>query len=111
LEDERTDQLTQFVQREIEAALEDLLESLKQAQKEGGGGGGGGGGKQPLLRKSAELKMLRAAQMRVNRRTKQFEVIRGDAELDPALETEIQNIGDRQSEITDMAAEVMEKDN
>lgn len=110
LETERTDQLTQLVQREIETALEDLLESLKQAKKEGGGGGGGGGGKQPLLRKSAELKMLRAAQMRVNRRTKQFESIRGEAQLDNALESEIQNISQRQGEITDMAEQVMEKD-
>lgn len=112
LESERTDQLTQFVQREIETALEDLLESLKQAKKEGGGGGGGGGGgKQPLLRKSSELKMLRAAQLRVNRRTKQFESIRGEGALDPALEAEIQNISGRQAEITEMAEQVMEKDN
>lgn len=111
LETERTDQLTQLVQREIESALEDLLESLKQAKKEGGGGGGGGGGgKQPLLRKSAELKMLRAAQLRVNRRTKQFESIRGETTLDQALESEIQNIGQRQGEITEMAEQVMEKD-
>ncbi len=110
LESERTDQLTQFVQREIETALEDLLESLKQAKKEGGGGGGGGGGgKQPLLRKSAELKMLKAAQLRVNRRTKQFESIRGEGALDPALEAEIQNISGRQSEITEMTEQVMEK--
>ncbi len=112
IESERTDQLTQLVQREIEIALEDLLESLKQAKKDSkGGGGGGGGGKQPLLRKSAELKMLRAAQMRVNRRTKQFESIRGDEKLDTSLESEIQNISQRQSEITDMAEQVMEKDN
>ncbi len=112
IETERTDQLTQIVQREIETALEDLLDSLKQAKKDGkGGGGGGGGGKQPLLRKSAELKMLRAAQLRVNRRTKQFEAIRGEEQLDPALESEIQNISQRQSEVTDMAEQVMEKDN
>ena len=53
--------------------------------------------------------MLKAAQMRVNRRTKQFESIRGDAGLDPALEAEIQNISGRQSEITEMAEQVMEK--
>lgn len=109
IESERTDQLTQLVQREIETALEDLLESLKQAQKDGEGGGGGGGGKQPLLRKSAELKMLRASQQRVNRRTRQFEAIRGESPLDPALESEIKNIGQRQAEITEMAEQVMEK--
>jgi hypothetical protein len=109
LESERTDQLPQLVQRDIEAALEDLIDALKQAKNEGGGGGGGGGGKQPLLRKSAELKMLRAAQMRVNRRTQRFEAIRGQDSLDQQLEQEIKNISDRQSEISQMTEQLMEK--
>lgn len=110
LETERTDQLTQLVQRDVEAALEDLLEALKQAKKDGGGGGGGGGGKQPLLRKSSELKMLRAAQLRVNRRTKQFEAIRSEEILDPALVNEIANIGQRQAEISTMTEQLLEKE-
>ena len=108
---ERTDQLTQLLQYEVEAALEDLLEALQQAQNEneGGGGGGGGGGKQPLLRKSAELKMLRAAQMRVNRLTRQFELIRGEGPLDVQLEQEIQQIAERQADIAEYTDQVKEK--
>ena len=48
LQKERTDQYTQLVQKEIETAIEDLIDALKEAQKKGGGGGGGGN--QPNLR-------------------------------------------------------------
>jgi hypothetical protein len=87
-----------------------MLEALKKSRKEGGGGGGGGGGgKQPLLQKSAELKMLRAAQMRVNRLTKQFDLIRPDGKLGEALARELDNIRVRQVDIVEMMIRIMEK--
>ena len=111
LAQERTDQLTQLIQREIEATLQELLDSLKEAKKEGGGGGGGGGGgKQPLLKKSAELKMLRASQLRVNRQTKQFDAIQSGRGLDGDLETEIKNIAERQAQLLEMAERIMDND-
>ena len=111
LQGERTDQLTQMIQLDIESVLQELLDALKQAKKQGGGGGGGGGGgKQPLLRKSAELKMLRAAQLRVNRRTLQLDMIRGESgnTADDQLVREIENIAIRQGEVAEMTRRVME---
>ena len=112
LEKGRTDQLTQLIQLEIESTLQELLDALKQAKSKrdgGGGGGGGGGGEPPLLRKSAELKMLRAAQMRVNRRTKLIDRIRIDDGGDADTAAEIQKTAERQAEIVEMAERVMEK--
>jgi hypothetical protein len=111
LESEQTGPLAQLVQREIETGLEELLQALKQTReaKEGGGGGGGGGGNQPLLRKSSELKMLRAAQLRVNRLTQQFDLIRPDDTLDGALRNELDTIKTRQADIVEMMVRIMEK--
>ncbi len=111
LQTERTDQLTQIIQVDIESTLQELLDALKQAQKQGkqgGQGGQSGGGKQPLLKKSAEYKILYAAESRVYRRTRQLEIIRGDKPLDAQLAKEIQNIAKRQKDVADMTERVME---
>jgi hypothetical protein len=111
LQKERTDQYTQLVQKEIETAIEDLIDALKEAQKKGGGGGGGGGGgKQPLLKKSAELKMLRMRQKRLNRRTKQIENMRGNETLVEDFSKEIDNAAEMQRKILEMTEGIMEKD-
>ncbi len=111
LESEQIGPLTQLIQREIEASLEEMLEALKQTRKNNeGGGGGGGGGNAPLLRKSAELKMLRAAQLRVNRLTGQFDLIRPDGKLEGALKRELDNIRVRQADIVEMMIRIMEKE-
>jgi DNA repair exonuclease SbcCD ATPase subunit len=112
LQNGRTDQLTQLIQLEIESTLQELLDALKQAKSNrdgGGGGGGGGGGEPPLLRKSAELKMLRAAQMRVNRRTTVIDRFRATEGADADTAVEIQKTATRQAEIVEMAERVMEK--
>ena len=54
--------------------------------------------------------MLRAAQMRVNRRTRQLDIIRGDKPLDAQLAKEIKNIAGRQAEVAEMTEQVMEND-
>ena len=113
LESEQTGPLTQLVQREIEASLQELLDALKRTRQQnqaGGEGGGGGGGNQPLLRKSAELKMLRAAQLRVNRLTRQFDLIRGADTLVESLQGELDNIRVRQADIVEMMIRIMEKE-
>src|SRR5262249_54868981 len=71
-------QITQGIEQDIVKALEEMVAALQKAQKDqrqrgGGGGGSGGGGKdQPLLDSIAELKMIRALQMRVNTRTERY---------------------------------------
>ncbi|MEZ0228613.1 MAG: hypothetical protein ACAI25_08310, partial [Planctomycetota bacterium] len=82
-----TGKFVQSVQHDIEKTLEELIEVIKkeiEERKNGGGGGGGGGGDDkngdPLLPASAELKMIRAQQMRVNGKTKEFDIKRGQPE-------------------------------
>ena len=115
LQQERTDQLTQLLQQEIESALLDLLEALEESKEEGqqGGGGGGGGGDQPLLKRSAELKMLKAAQLRLNRKTYQLDSIRNSNsdQPDDTLESEIEALSEMQSKLQEMANRIMEKGN
>jgi hypothetical protein len=108
----RTDQFTQSLQKEIETTLEELIEALQQAQsqKEGGGGGGGGGGEPPLLPNSAELKLLRSAQLRINRRTSAIDAARPkEGPLDETLKDEALTIATRQSEIAEMTIKILER--
>ncbi len=115
LQEERTDQLIQLVQQEIESALLDLLEALAESKEEGGqqGGGGGGGGDQPLLKRSAELKMLKAAQLRLNRKTRQLDNISGaqNGKEDASLDREVDGLSELQEKLQEMAEKIMEKDN
>jgi hypothetical protein len=108
----RTDQYTATLQKEIETTLEELIEALQQAQqqKQGSGGGGGGGGQEPLLPNSAELKLLRSAQLRINRRTVALDQARPKAEpLDDVLKDETKKIAQRQSEIAEMTVRILER--
>ena len=74
------------------------------------GGGGGGGGNQPLLPPSAELKMLRSAQLRINRRTKSIDEIRPtDKAMNQSMKDEVAGLAKRQAEISEMTIKLMEK--
>jgi DNA repair exonuclease SbcCD ATPase subunit len=110
---ERIDLLTQALQKEVETTLEELIEALQKAQqqKEGsGGGGGGGGGQEPLLPGSAELKLLRAAQLRINRRTDSLEKAKEAAgKVDETQKQELQTISRRQAEIAEMTVRILER--
>ena len=110
LQAEKTAQYTQLVQKDIETTIEDLIDALKEEQKKskGGSGGGGGGGKQPLLKKSAELKMLRMRQRRVNRRTKKIEQMRDNPDLGKILGKESDDAAEIQRKIIEMTERIME---
>ena len=112
LDDVRLDEYTITMQKEIETTLEELIEALKQAQqqKEGGGGGGGGGGEPPLLPNSAELKLLRSAQLRINRRTQALDASRPQgADFDATQKTELGKTAQRQAEIAEMTQKILER--
>jgi hypothetical protein len=114
VENLRTDSYTAALQREIETTLEELIEALQQAQQQkeasGGGGGGSGGGQEPLLPNSAELKLLRSAQLRINRRTVALDQARPtNAKLDEALKDETRKIAERQLEIAEMTVRILER--
>ncbi len=109
----RTDSYTAALQHEIETTLEELIEALQKAQqqKEGSGGGGGesGGGQEPLLPNSAELKLLRSAQLRINRRTVALDQARPtQSKLDEVLKGETRKLAERQLEIAEMTVRIVE---
>ena len=73
---------TQQIQRDVEETLRQLIKVIQEERerRQGGGQGGGQDGQEEapdenLLPTSAELKMLREMQVRVNRRTKLFQKI------------------------------------
>lgn len=70
-----TDSGTQVAQREVEELLTMLINALRKVieQREGGQCKGQCNGKPPLVPFSAELKMLRYLQERVNKTTKEFD--------------------------------------
>ena len=113
LDEVRLDSYTLSMQKEIETTLEELIEALKQAQQQKestGGGGGGGGGDPPLLPNSAELKLLRAAQLRVNRRTQALDASRPEgADFDATQKGELGKTALRQAEIAEMTQKILER--
>ena len=60
-----------------------------------------------LLPTSAELKLLKAAQLRVNRRTKAFHEHRPEGTLDDIMRGEIKDISIRQLEIAVMTEQLI----
>jgi hypothetical protein len=104
-----TGETTQTMQKEVEKTLEELIEALKVARKGGGGGGGGAGGncKPPLLPNTAELKLLRQLQLRVNRRTVDFQNGRPQGALDDQGQSEIQRIAGLQKSVARMVREII----
>ncbi len=100
-------QITQGIEQDIVKSLEEMVAALQKAQKDGkqrrgGGGGGGGGQDQPLLDSIAELKMIRALQMRVNTRTERYSKLLADgaeqAET-PELTEAVQRLSQREERI------------
>jgi hypothetical protein len=75
----KVDKVTQGVEEDIIAALEEMIAALQKAQKkqqeqkQKPQQGQGGQQDQPLVDQLAELKMIRALQMRVNTRTKRYQ--------------------------------------
>lgn len=79
LDETKVDLLTQTMEEDVIAALEETLaalqqalEQLRQQQSQQQSGGGASPGEQPLVDQLAELRMIRALQLRVNRRTQQY---------------------------------------
>ncbi len=109
---EKTGPYTRQLQRQIEQMLEDLIEALKQAQQQQQQQTQQQPQQQqeqpplPLVPESAELKLLRAAQIRVNRRTAGFDRSRPQGELDDLMIQEVQRIRDRQEQVRTMAEDM-----
>ena len=102
----QTGKATRMVQKDIEDTLVEILAALEEAaRKPPPPNPNKGRQKQnqnssaPLLAKSAELKMVRALQIRVNRRTGRFDGTREGEKLSAEAKNQLQEIGRKQKEI------------
>ncbi|OHB70716.1 MAG: hypothetical protein A2V70_17080 [Planctomycetes bacterium RBG_13_63_9] len=102
----KTGQVTQAIEEDILAALEEMIEALKKAQKDNEN-------RQqnrppppsepqdpPLIDVLAEVRMIRALQMRVNRRTQRYsKLIEGEQADKPDLVEALQRLAEREARI------------
>ncbi len=95
-----------MIQDELEQVLRDIIEAVKKKQEEleNSGGGGASGGAQPLLPGSAELKLLRACQQRVNKMTTALEEFRAGPDADQKeVQSSLDQLHKRQDDVANMA--------
>ena len=111
----QTGERTQYIQREIEVAIEEILKALEMAQKsppppnpsQGRQSKSGAG---PLLPLSTELKLVRALQLRVNQRTKDFDLGRKpEADLAPEDKLQVNAIAKKQKEVEELLRKLGEQ--
>jgi hypothetical protein len=96
--------VTQVIEQDIIAALKDMIEALKKAQQDlkGGQGGSGPPQNQKLIDLLAELKMIRAMQVRVNSRTKVYaQQYTGEQAEESGIQKELNELAQRQLKIYD----------
>jgi hypothetical protein len=106
-----TDRRTQLVQLEIEEMLQDLIDALRRAMEmKDGQGNCNCNGESPLEPPSAEQKMIRAQQKRVNRRTEGY-----DKDIPVALrvtedgKAEAKVISEKQSRVEELTRKLATK--
>lgn len=102
----KPDKITQGLEKDIIATLEETLAALQQAlkelreQKASQQGGGGEPGEQALVDQLAELRMIRALQNRVNDRTEFYDkIILEDRTFEPELREALDGLAKRQEQI------------
>lgn len=98
--------ITQGLEEDIIAALEETLAALQKAlkdlrdQRASQRPGGGEPGEQPLVDQLAELRMIRALQMRINRRTRLYgDLIEGEQALEAELLEALDHLADREERV------------
>lgn len=109
--------ITRNIQAEIVTTLEELLDAVKQQQQQlaqgGNSGGGGGGGSpeqnNPLLPGSAELKLLKACQLRINRQTQTLHEAAVGGSTTPDTQQELHRVAERQRGLSDLARKMNER--
>jgi len=115
LKAEQTDGYTQDLQLEIERTLQDLIEALQRAQEvsdqsppPGESPPPGQPQPQPLVPNSAELKLIKNAQLRVNRLTTSFDKNR-PSDMGPNDAKAVKDIARRQEDVHQMAEDIVER--
>jgi hypothetical protein len=116
-----TDARTAALQREIETSLAELIAAIDRPGAQSpsnaadspaaASAAGGAGGQRSLVPPSAELKLLRAAQLRLNRQTTELDAARGDPSITSAasIQQQIHRLAERQAEIARLAAQLIEQ--
>jgi hypothetical protein len=103
----KTEKITQALEEDIIATLEETLAALQKALKDlrdkksqPQQGGGGEPGEQALVDQLAELRMIRALQDRVNKRTLFYdEILEGQQAADAELLEALEELAQRQEQI------------
>ena len=120
LRETRVDLITQGLEEDVIAALEETLAALQQALKdlreqEGQpqpGQGQGQPGEKPLVDQLAELRMIRSLQVRVNKRTQQYgAMIEGEQAEEADLLEALDGLALRQQKIFQATRELNTKEN
>ncbi len=105
--------VTQTIQQEIVDTLEQLLEAVKKMQQENEqqpGNASSSNKEPPLLPASAELKLLRASQMRVNTRTSVItESASKGAESPQSAAKALRKLAARQAECSEIAKQMRDR--
>jgi len=101
----KVNEITQKIEEDVIAALEEMIAALKKAQqdlsdKKMKPGPPGEPTDPPLVDKLAELKVIRAMQMRINNRTQRyFEILKTEQAEQPELLTALKHLADREQRI------------
>jgi len=109
-----TGALTQGVEEDVIAALEEMITALEKAQKDmqeqkpGQPGQAGGEQEMPLVDTIAELKMIRAMQMRVNNRTQRYtELTKTEQASEPQILKALEELAERESRIHKITRDIV----
>jgi DNA repair exonuclease SbcCD ATPase subunit len=112
-----TGKITQATEEDIINTLRDMIKALEKAKQDlaQGKGGGKGGSMRPdqrLLDLLAELKMIRAMQVRVNARTQLYgRQYQGEQASDPNLRRELRGLAERQARIFEVTNRIVRGEN
>ncbi len=110
-----TGRVTQAIQAEIATTLEELIQAVQEMRRqmsEGNAPGKSSSNQQeaPLLPDSAELKLLKACQVRVNRQTQDLAgAVEGQPESETAAAARLNRLAQRQQEVADLARKMNER--
>ena len=119
LRETRVDLITQGLEEDVIAALEETLAALQQALKDlrdqkgnqQSGQGQGQPGEKPLVDQLAELRMIRSLQIRVNKRTQQYgAMIEGEQAKETELIEALEELALRQQKIFQATRELNAKE-
>jgi hypothetical protein len=116
----KVEKITQGLEKDIIAALEEAIGTLEQSLKDlekkktpkGQQPAAGDPDEMPLVDKIAELKMIRSLQLRINKRTQRYgEMIEGEQAETPDLLKALDGLADRQQRVYKATADLQHRRN